>query len=77
VCDLERGQDAVVVEPAEQEVVAGSELGLHPQYRIIHGVPQGEKPADMQGLSEHNRLALTGGLTCGVRTERGSVRASG
>jgi hypothetical protein len=29
VGDLERGQDAVVVEPAEQDAVAAGELGLH------------------------------------------------
>jgi hypothetical protein len=43
----------VVVEPAEQDAVAGGELGLHAQNGIIHSVPPGERPADMQGLSEH------------------------
>ena len=39
---LERGQDAMVVEPAQQGAVAVGELGLDAQDGIIHGVPQGE-----------------------------------
>jgi hypothetical protein len=77
VGELERGQDAVVVEPAEQDAVAGGELGLHAQDGIIHSVPQGERPADMQGLSEHGRLPMTGPVSCAVRHEWGSVRGSG
>jgi hypothetical protein len=36
----------VVVEPAEQDAVAGGELGLHAEDRIIHSVPRGEGPED-------------------------------
>ena len=76
VGELGRGQDAVVVEPAEQDAVAGGELGLHAQDGIIHSVHLGERPVDMQGLSEHGRLPVTGELTCAVRHGWGSVRGS-
>jgi hypothetical protein len=77
VGELERGQDAVVVEPAEQDAVAGGELGLDPQDGINHGVPLGERPEDTQGLLERWRLRVTGGLSCTVRQWWGSVRGSG
>jgi hypothetical protein len=67
----------VVVEPAEQGAVAVGELGLDAQDGIIHGVPQGERPADVQGLSEHIGSRSIGGLTCAVSRRRGSVRGSG
>jgi hypothetical protein len=77
VGELERGQDAVVVEPAEQDAVAGGELGLDAQDGINHGVPLGERPEDTQGLLERWRLRVTGGLSCTVRQWWGSVRGSG
>jgi hypothetical protein len=67
----------VVVEPAQQGAVAVGELGLHAQDGIIHGVPQGERPADVQGLSAHMGMRSIGGLTCAVSWRRGSVRWSG
>jgi hypothetical protein len=67
----------MVVEPAEQDPVAVGELGLYAQDGVIHGGRPGERPKDMQGLSEDNTTAVTGCLSCGVKTGQGSGRVPG